>query len=233
MKKKNLATLLGIALVVAIIATGVFYGLFVSKLKSNADSGRSVVVAARPLEAGAVLTPADLKTVPWPAGQLPAGAFEKREEVAGKTVFDAIGEAEPVLASRLVSEDGTGRAAGIPAGMRAVSVHVSDSSGVVALLRAGHRVDVQVLVNRTNLAVNSQVRTALENLEVLSVAAKVDQSSQGFTLPVVTLLAKPEEADVLALADSGARLRLTLRNPLDADTRDGAPLSLTNVMRGQ
>ena len=32
MKKNNLGKLLGIALVVAIVATGVFYGLFVDKL---------------------------------------------------------------------------------------------------------------------------------------------------------------------------------------------------------
>ena len=35
MKQNNLAKLLGIALVVAIIATGVFYGLFVNKLRGS------------------------------------------------------------------------------------------------------------------------------------------------------------------------------------------------------
>ena len=59
-----------------------------------------------------------------------------------------------------------------------------------------------------------EVRTALENLTVLSVQPQAEMSSQGVTLPVVTLLAKPAEADVLAAADSGARVRLTLRNPL-------------------
>ena len=47
---------------------------------------------------------------------------------------------------------------------------------------------------------------------------------------MVTLLAKPSEADVLALADSGARVRLTLRNPLDDEKRARAPLSLGAVM---
>jgi len=35
MKQNNLAKLLGIALVVAIIATGIFYGLFVTKLRQQ------------------------------------------------------------------------------------------------------------------------------------------------------------------------------------------------------
>ena len=231
MKKKNLGTLLGIALVVALVATGVFYGLFVSNLKSNAATGKTMVVAAKQLEAGRVLTASDLKTVSWPTGEVPKGAFEKIEHVAGKTLFDAVGESEPVFDSRLVSKEGEGRSAGIPAGMRAVSVHVSDSSGVLAMLHAGHKVDVQILVRRGKEASTIEVRTALEQLEVLAVSPKPDQSSQGENLPVVTLLAKPAEADVLALADSGARLRLTLRNPLDDGTRTRSALTLNAIMQ--
>jgi len=229
MKKKNLVTLLGIALVVAIVATGVFYGLFVSNLKSNTAPGKTLVVAAKPLEAGQVLTASDVKTIDWPGQELPKGAFETVSQVTGKTVFDGIGEAEPLFASRLNSEDGEGRGAGVPAGMRAVSVHVADSSGVVAMLRAGHKVDVQVLVKHKE-AGTVELRTAIENLEVLSVLPKA-QSTQGENLPVVTLLAKPAEADILALADSGAHVRLTLRNALDDGKRTRSSVSLNAIMQ--
>jgi pilus assembly protein CpaB len=231
MPKKNLMTLLGIALAVALVATGVFYGLFVTNLKSNNDSSQALVVAAKPLEAGKVLAVNDLKTVAWPGTQLPKGAFSDVNEVAGKTLFDAIDEAEPLFASRLLSKDGTGRSAGVPEGMRAVSVHVSDSSGVLEMLRPGHRVDVQVLVRRGKEANTIEVRTALEQLEVLSLNLKKDENSQGEELPVVTLLAKPAEADVLGLADSGARLRLTLRNSLDEGKRPGSAVSLPAIMQ--
>ena len=46
-----------------------------------------------------------------------------------------------------------------------------------------------------------------------------------------SLLATPQEADVLATADATARIRLTLRNPADRDTRARTPLSLDSVMR--
>ena len=72
MKQNNLAKLLGIALVVAIIATGVFYGLFVNKLSSSTGSGKMVVVAAKPIPAGTVLTEKDVQPMPWPAEQLAA-----------------------------------------------------------------------------------------------------------------------------------------------------------------
>ena len=54
------------------------------------------------------------------------------------------------------------------------------------------------------------VRTALEDLQVLAVNPTGEGTSQGTILPSVTLLAGPAQADVLAAADSGARVRLTL-----------------------
>lgn len=231
MRKKNLVTLLAIALMVALVSTGMFYGLFVNKLKSN-GSGKTLVVAAKPLEPGTVLALADVKAVAWPAEELPQGAYERPEQVAGKTLFGSLSQAEPVLSSRLASAEGGGQSAGVPAGMRAVSVHVSDSTGVMTLLQAGHKVDVQVVIPKTaNTA--AQLRTAIEDLQVLAVNNKAEQTSQGFSLPVVTLLAKPADADVLALADSGARVRLTLRNPLDSETRARTPLTLPAVMNAR
>ncbi|MEP7351604.1 MAG: Flp pilus assembly protein CpaB [Acidobacteriota bacterium] len=231
MRKKNFGTVLGIALVVALVATGVFYGLFVSKLKSAEEPGTTLVIAAKPMPAGTVLTSADVKTIRWSAATLPVGAFEHIDQVSGKTLFDGVGEGEPLLAARLASLDGTGGSVGVPSGMRAVSVHVTDSSGVVSLLRAGHKVDVQVLVSPGKNGEKAQLRTAIENLEVLSVNPKNDQSSQGYNLPVVTLLAKPDDADVLALADSGARVRLTLRNALDSESHPRTAVSLSHVMQ--
>lgn len=230
MKKKNLLTLLGIALVVALISTGVFYGLFVTNLKSNAGNGKTMVVTAKQIEAGTELTAADLTTIAWANDKLPTDAYERIDQVTGKTVFETMAAGEPVLASRLATAAGEGRGSGIPVGMRAISVHVTDSTGVMTLLRTGHKVDVQVLMQRGN-GPASLVRTALEDLQVLSVAPRPEQSSQGFNLPVVTLLAKPEDADILALADSGARIRLTLRNPLDTQTRTATPLNLNTVLR--
>jgi pilus assembly protein CpaB len=230
MKKTNLVKLLGVALVVAIISTGLFYMLFAMKANSQTN-GATLVVAARTLKPGTVLASADVKTIAWPAQQLPKGAYRDPKEVVGSTVFDTMAEEEPVLTSRLASAQ-SGGGAGVPAGMRAVSVHVTDSTGVMALLRGGQKVDVQVVVGRGNKPEETEVRTALENLTVLSVTPQPEQGSQGQNLPVVTLLAKPADADILALADSGARVRLVLRNPIDEATRNHGSLTLGTVMRG-
>jgi Flp pilus assembly protein CpaB len=227
MKKNNMLKLLGIAFVVAILSTGIFYGLFVNKLSSSTGSGKTVVAATHPLKAGAIIVAADVKTIQWPGLQTPKGTFEKPDQVVGKTVFDAIGEEELVSEIHLASAK-SGGGSGVPEGMRAVTIHVTDSSGVISMLRTGQKVDVQVVLGKSGG--ETTVRTALEDLQVLAVSAAAEGTSQGTILPAVTLLAGPAQADVLAAADSGARVRLTLRNPLDDQTRTNSPVSLGAVV---
>jgi pilus assembly protein CpaB len=119
----------------------------------------------------------------------------------------------------------------VPSGMRAVSVHVSDSSGVLAQLGPGQKVDVQVLITRKSTNGEPELRTILEGVPVLSVNPQPVASSQGSNLPAVTLLTNPSDADVLALADSGARVRLALRNPLDNTTRPRTAVTLDAILR--
>ncbi len=229
MKTNNMGKLLGVALVVAIICTGLFYMMFA--MKANSQPGTQMVVAAKALTAGTVLKAEDLKTINWPVEQLPPGAHRNPQEVIGNTVFDPMAPEEPVLNARLATPLSAG-GSGVPVGMRAVSIHLTDSTGVLALLRSGQKVDVQVVVGRGTKPEEVEVRTALEDLTVLSVTPQPEQSSQGENLPVVTLLAKPADVDVLAAADSGGRVRLALRNPLDSDVRSRGSLSLGSVMRG-
>lgn len=226
MKKNNMLKLLGIAFVVAILSTGVFYGLFVNKLSSSTGSGKTVVVAAHPLKSGLVIAATDVRTIQWPGTHAPKGSFENPNQVIGKTVFDAIGEEELLSDTHLASAQ-SGGGSGVPTGMRAVTIHVTDSNGVMGMLRAGQKVDVQVVLGKTGA--ETTVRTALEDIQVLAVHGP-EGTSQGTILPSVTLLAGPAQADVLAAADSGARVRLTLRNPLDDATRTNAPVALGAVV---
>jgi Flp pilus assembly protein CpaB len=214
--KRNLVPLLGIAFVVALAASGIFYGVFVSQLRtaSRGAEHQRIVVAVRTLDRGTVLKPADLKLSPW-AGVPPPGAFRTVEEATGKTVYAYLDENEPVTAGRTTADKANG-GLGITKGMRGLSIHVVDSSGLIPFLHAGNHVDVQVVTNRSRLEAN--LRTILQNVEVLSVQASDNPNLNANA--IVTLLASPEDADRVALADSGANIRLLLRNPLD--TEDGA-----------
>ena len=225
--KKRLLPLLAIAFVVAIVSTALFYSLLAGRLNAaSAQSARSrLVIAARDVKPGTVLAAADLTTIPWSGGPLALGTFGDVASVTGKTAIESIPQGEPVVASRLASKDGA--SVGIPEGMRAVSVHISDSSGVVGLLKPGYKVDVQAFGSRISKPGQAELRTILRGVTVLAVNPQPEQSSQGYNAPVVTLLIPAAEAEGLAAADSYARLRLTLRNPLEpvGDSRSSSPVA--------
>lgn len=228
--KKNVVLLVAIAFGVALVSTALFYGMFAGKLRDVASGPRgSIVVAARNLERGTVLTAQDLRVASW-GGELPKGALASAEATVGMTVVAPVGDGEPVLQGRLASaEKGSGGGMGIPSGMRAVSMHVSDSSGIIAMLRPGHRIDIQVVVTRPNN--DAELRTLLQNVEVLAVAGQPEPGPARVAGPVVTVLASPAEAEALGLADSAAKIRISLRNPLDSGRFPGGSLAMAALFR--
>jgi Flp pilus assembly protein CpaB len=227
--KRNMVPLLGIAFVAAIVATGVVYGLFGGRLRAKAPElvGQSIVVAARDLDRGTVIKPADLQ-VSQVKGAL-KGSYSKVDDAVGATLLEAVQKNEPLLEGRVASLDpkGTGAGGGIAAGMRAVSIRVSESSGVMGLLHAGSRVDLQAVSERNGPA---ELRTILQNVEVLRVNPQLEPTANSrFLVPVATLLVPAQYADIVGLADAGARLRITLRNPLDEGTAPRHALGLASV----
>src|SRR5271165_5596526 len=187
--KRNLFPLLGIAFVVALAASGIFYGVFVGQIKraSRNAAGQELVVAAHSLDRGAVLKEADLKLSHW-AGTPPPGSYKAAAPLVGKTIYAPILENEPVTDLRF-SADKTFGGLGIRSGMRAVSIKVMDSGGLIALLRPGHRVDVQTV--RARNSPEATLRTILQNAEVVSVQGPSDQALLQNVPATVTLLAAP------------------------------------------
>ncbi len=210
--KRNLLPLLGIAFVVALAASGIFYGLFVGQLKqaSRNFAAQQILMSSHTLDRGAVLKPADLKLSSWP-GALPPGSHSQISDAVGKTVYSSVQENEPITDLQLSSQK-AGGGLGITRGMRALSIKVVDSSGLIPFLRAGHHIDIQAVHARNNG--DAALRTILQNVEVLGVHVPEGTQAQ-FVTATVTVLAAPEDADRVAMADSSASIRILLRNPLD------------------
>ena len=229
--KRNIVPLLGIAFVVAIVSTGVFYGLFAGKMRSAPTDGQGqpIVVAARNLERGTVVKPDDLRLAQL-KGKL-TGSYGKVEEAVGVTVIDAMQQDEPVLRTHVATRDSNGAGdAGIRTGMRALSIRVSESSSILSLIHPGSRVDLQAVLERNGTA---EIRTILENVQVLGLNPQVDPGGGNRSAaPVVTVLARPQDIDVVALADSSARIRVALRNPLDEATTPRRAVGLASVFSG-
>jgi len=231
--KKNLVVLLAIAFVIAVAATGVFYGLFSDKLRDNGAEvpKQTVMVAARPIERGAVLKPGDVQAVTLQGAAL-KGAVASADQAVGKTALASLSQGAPVLES-VLGKPGEVAAAvdDVPRRMRALTIHVVESGGVLALLRPGSRVDIQATADRAGVP---ELRCVLQDVEVLSTGSTEAVSGRPGRPPLaeITVLVRPDQADVLALADTASRVRLVLRNREDHTGTATSRLDLASLFQG-
>jgi pilus assembly protein CpaB len=208
----TLSVLLGIA---AVLLAARWMG------QQAASDKTTVLVATRDLELGQAITPAMLQSVPWPAGALPAGAFNDPKKLEGRVVRSSIFKGEPVLAPKLAPE---GTKAGLDSvikpGSRAITVKVNEVVGVAGFLAPGSYVDL--LVNIKDDRENPMSRVVLEHIMVLAIAqeAQRQDESKPKVVNAVTLEVTPEQAEKIDLARNIGTLSLILRNQVD--TADSA-----------
>jgi pilus assembly protein CpaB len=178
-----------------------------------------VAVAARDLALGALIRQSDLKLVNYPQKDVPKGAIFDAKNAINRVLLYPMSMNEPLVQAKL--SDAT-TAEGIPStiepGYRAVSVQITDVSGVAGLVQPNSRVDV--LFTRLGTLAEATTTTILQNVKVLA-AGRIVQPGQTVDprapkVPVVTLLLTPDDAQKLELAKNQGKISLSLRNPLDA-----------------
>jgi pilus assembly protein CpaB len=218
---RRFLTVLGVSLVFALMVSAVFYQMTARSSsgprKAEATDTRDMVVTTRPLGVGVIIKPADIKIAKMSAEGFPKGAFTKVEEVLDRPVISNMLLEEPVMEGRLAPKgSGLGLAPTIPVGMRAVTVRVNDVAGVAGFVLPGMKVDVLVTGHPPN-AEGSVTNTVLQNMLVLAAAQTIqaDARGQAIQAPTVTILATPDQAETLTLANSEGRVQLVLRNSSD------------------
>jgi len=208
---------IGVAVLLAGLASyGVYSSIRSLPVREVPVAARNVVVAAKTVPVGVLLTPDMVKVVGWPANAPVAGGFEKTEDVVGRGVTAALVENEPLAEAKLAPLGFGGLPPMITPGMRAMSVKVNDVTGVTGFARQGHRVDVVVTIRSDKDSIS---RTVLSNVQVLAAGPNIDaeKAREGNAAPAstVTLLLTPPDAERLALATTLGTITLVLRNPLD------------------
>jgi pilus assembly protein CpaB len=183
-----------------------------------------IAVATKELPVGSVIQPGDVKLIDWPGGVMPAGYVPSIEAAVGRGIMSPLQENEPLLESKLAP---VGAGGGLPVlisnGMRAMSVRVDEVVGVSGFVLPGTRVDVLLsLDNGPSREPTTEV--LLQNVRTLAAGQDVknDRDGKPVTVPVITLLVSPEQAETLALASQSGRIQLALRSALDT-TRISTP----------
>jgi pilus assembly protein CpaB len=209
-------------------------------------AGPSILVATRQLPVGTIIGPDAFRFQAWPEALVERNYFVKEKtdvnNLVGTVVRHAITAGQPVTQGSLVHPKDRGfLAAALGAGMRAVTVKVSQDQGVGGFVFPGDRVDV-ILTQELRVKEGAsdypdeQLHTAetiIQNIRVLATDQRFEAEDDEGKTPVrtfgsVTLEATPEIAQRIAVAQVMGKLSLSLRplaesgGDLDAAIATGA-----------
>jgi pilus assembly protein CpaB len=236
MNRRLLIILLS-ALAIASISTYVVWRIVGARLNvAKPQATTSIVAAAKDIKLGMILGPTDLTSIQI-VGQVPQGAILDKKNAIGRGVISNIYSGEAILDNRLAPMgSGGGLAATIKPGMRACAIKVDEVVGVAGFVTPGMRVDVLVsgVPPGQGTGQDTQTKTILQNIEVLSAGTDIQKDAEGKPqqVQVVNLLVTPEQAQILALASNQMKIQLVLRNPLDTTVTTVPDTQMTNLFTG-
>lgn len=195
---------------------------------------RSVVVAAAELPVGTTLDRAHLRIAEFPLDTYPANSYQSIDQVFEgdiPVVMVGMQQREVVLPQRLsIGVLRRGITARIPDGFRAIAIPVNDVRGVGGFVLPGDRVDVLHTTSIGRRDKNPVTRTLLEGINVLGVDQRSSENQEDpVVVKVVTLLADPEQAKALTLAQQVGHLTLSLRNVGDEGEDDSVTVALSDL----
>ena len=181
-----------------------------------------IVVAKAAIEPGKLIDPAMVEMRAWPASAVPPGAMLAVSDLGDKAYSRGLMVAgEPLLAEKI---DMTGSvltlAANIQPGMRAVSIVVSNDTGVAGFVLPGDRVDVNEFMEDKDAlsapedarrSANVLAQPVLKGVKVLAVDQTFESGLEGARPSnTVTLEVTPQDALLLGAASRRAALGLAL-----------------------
>jgi pilus assembly protein CpaB len=203
----------------------------------------TVLVAARPVRAGALLQPEDMTSAPISEDQLPPGtspdSLDTRTALRGAMVRESLEAGSPIAASQVLRPGDRGFLAAVLApGTRAVSVAVDSVSGTAGLIWPGDRVDLILTQAIDDAAQPLGKRVVgecvLRDVRVIAVDQQLMEGGQQsqpqagtVNNRVLTLEVAPAAAERVSVAMRLGRLAAVVRSavaapPSDQETTGGA-----------
>ncbi|MGB6535476.1 MAG: Flp pilus assembly protein CpaB [Xanthobacteraceae bacterium] len=199
--------------------------------RKTAPPTNTIIVAARALKFGDVLTAFSLRELPWPQNALPKGAFGRISELtaARHVVLMPIAANEPILASNITGPGGRATlSAVLQDGMKAATIRVDDVAGIAGFVLPGDRVDV--MLTRPDKKINDVL---VEDARVLAVDQTADQTKDKPQLvKAVTLEVSETDGQKLALSSRLGTLSLLLHKAGDAHAEQGRRVTQSDLRSG-
>jgi len=235
MDVKKVALLIGalvIAVVTAVMAKNMFTGAGADQANAApvVPMGPKVLVARKALPVGTIIDAESLAFQAWPK-ELVQNAYYTEgspdadmSKLLGTVVRNPVTAGQPLTHGALVGPKDRGfLAAALSPGMRAVTVPVSNTSGVAGFVFPGDRVDMvltQDVIGGGDGPPLKVSETIVRNLRVLATDQRIDSKNEEGetevkTFASVTFEATPRIAEKIAVAQSMGTLSLALRSIAD------------------
>jgi pilus assembly protein CpaB len=185
---------------------------------------KSVLVARSAIPRGQILKPTDLAWQTWPDGGLDHAYIQKGvktiEDFAGSVAREPFGPGEPITESKIVAPGSRGfLAAVLSPGMRAVSVPVSNTSGISGFVLPGDQVDILITHSLADTSGKGDAKqhtaaeTVLQDVRVIGIDQKLDnKGGEAVVAKTATLEVTPKQSEIIAVATEIGKLSLSLRS---------------------
>jgi pilus assembly protein CpaB len=216
----------------------------------------TVLVAARDIVPGTVLTQDDLVWEPWPEAARQDRFITQPVPVEGQATTDpqqdfldhiarrAIRAGEPMNHDMVIKQGDSGvTAANLAKGMRAITINVSPQQGVAGLILPNDHVDILMNISVRDIVglkgwrdvvLRYSAETIMRNMRVVAINQKLSHDpKEGVAEPgnLVTLEVTPDQAERLLVAQQVGQLSLTLRSLVKGPDDDNMAQTYTMDIR--
>lgn len=206
----------------------------------NAPPQLHIIVAARPVRAGALIVPEDIEATAIDQDKIIAGSLrdtpENRQKLRGAMMRRTLAAGEAFVPGDFLAPGDRGFLATVlAAGMRGVTIGVDATSGNPGLIWPGDRVDVVLTQNIEDQTLPTDNRLAgevlVEDVRVIAVDQQLVQGAQiganglggGSHDRTVTLEVSPVDAERIAVAQRLGRLSLAVHSAAQPTVASGEP----------
>ena len=231
-------------LIVIALACGLVASIGISQVMENRSSEPVIVetveilVAKTEIKVGDNIEEDTVSVEEWPKDKAPLGVLASLEDVKGRRPRQQIFQGEPIIEGKLISEDHIDKEASerIRKGYRAFAIKVQEDSAVAHLLKPGDTVDVLVFLKKSESVPQTMMKTIMQNVRVFAVNDHmdriIDETGKSIKAKTVTLEIKPEQVELISLADSIGRIRLSCRRADDDSSESTRGASPNDVFSG-
>lgn len=234
-----------VALLCAIIVAVLLYNFLnsISEPVIVEVSKTEVITAAQNIPPNTPITNEMITVTNLPDEAVLLDSVKDKDNVVGKISNSEIMVGEQILSARLITlgegQDNGELAYAIEPGMRAVTIGVSNTSGISNMILPGNTVDIISQYELEVKEADGDTKTIdytvmlLENTKVLAAddsitkQAKLESEEPYISL---TLQVTPKQAMEISMSEYKGQLRAALRSPLDDSTTSLPALTIENII---